>query len=173
MDTTALIWLIVGIVVVSLIAAVAENGTIGRDNDLPWKIRDDMRFFVRTTKGHVVIMGRLNYEAMGRPLPHRRNIVVSRDPAYSAEGCETATSIESALKRAEEGGEGEAFVIGGAQIYALGFPYAHRFYRTRVLAEVEGDVKFPNVSLEGWTCEEILSGQKNEETDQRFMAHIL
>lgn len=157
---------------VSLIAAVAENGVIGRDNDLPWKIRDDMRFFVRTTKGHVVIMGRLNFEAMGRPLPHRRNIVVSRDSGYQAQGCETMTSIEDALLLAEEGGEEEAFVIGGAQIYALAFPYAHRFYRTRVLATVEGDVNFPDVSLEGWTREEVLRGERSDDNEHAFIVEL-
>ncbi len=154
---------------VTLIAAVAENGTIGRDNDLPWNIRDDMRFFVRTTKGHAVIMGRLNYEAMGRPLPHRRNIVVSRNPDYVAEGCETTTSIEAALQMAEGGGEDEAFVIGGAQIYALAAPYAHCFYRTRVLAQIDGDVKFPALSLEGWDGQELLQGEKSEENEHAFI----
>lgn len=157
---------------ISLIAAVAENGVIGRDNDLPWKVRDDMRFFVRTTKGHVVIMGRLNFEAMGKPLPNRRNIVVSRDENYVAEGCETTTSIEAALRLADDGGQEEAFVIGGAQIYALAFPYAHRFYRTRVFARVDGDVYFPDVSLDGWESHRLASGDKSEDNEHAFVIEL-
>ncbi len=158
---------------VSLIAAVAQNGVIGRDNDLPWKIRDDMRFFVKTTKGHVVIMGRLNFDAMGRPLPHRRNIVVSRNADYRAEGAEVMTSIEAALRAAEASGEEEAFVIGGAQIYRLALPYAHRFYRTRVLADVPGDVFFPEMSLDGFVVEELFSGQASSENEHPFVVELL
>jgi dihydrofolate reductase len=158
---------------VSLIAAVAENGVIGRDNDLPWKIRDDMRFFVQTTRGHVVITGRLNYEAMGRPLPGRRNIVVTRDASFVAPGCETTTSIEEALARAEEGGENEAFIIGGAQIYRLALPYAHRFYRTRVLSEVRGDVVFPQFEDTGWHVNEVQRGEANSENEHPFVIELL
>lgn len=158
---------------VSLIAAVAENGVIGRDNDLPWRIRDDMLFFVKTTRGHAVIMGRLNFEAMGRPLPGRRNIVVTRDTSYVAEGCETVTAIEEALERAEEGGEDEAFVIGGAQIYRLALPYAHRFYRTRVLAEVRGDVVFPEFSPDDWQVEELFRGEVSLDNEHPFVVELL
>lgn len=157
---------------VSLIAAVADNGTIGRDNDLPWKIRDDMRFFVQTTRGHVVIMGRLNFEAMGRPLPGRRNIVVTRDAGYVREGCETSNSIEEALLLAEAGGEEEAFVIGGAQIYQLALPFAHRFYRTRVLAEVPGDVIFPEVAQEEWRVVELLRGEASPDNEHAFVVEL-
>ena len=158
---------------VSLIAAVAENGVIGRDNDLPWKIKDDMRFFVRTTKGHTVIMGRLNFDAMGRALPHRRNIVVSRDAGTTAEGCFVVGSIEAALRLAEAEGEDEAFIIGGAQIYALALPFAHRFYRTRVLAHVAGDVFFPPDSLADWTVSEIESGPSSDVNEHPFVVELL
>lgn len=158
---------------VSLIAAVAANGVIGRDNDLPWKIRDDMRFFVQTTRGHVVIMGRLNFEAMGRPLPHRRNIVVTRDASYVVPGAETTQSIEEALERAEDGGEQEAFVIGGAQIYRLALPYAHRFYRTRVLAEVPGDIVFPEFSSVGWRVETLTKGEVSPDNQHPFVIELL
>jgi dihydrofolate reductase len=157
---------------VSLIAAVAENGVIGRDNDLPWKIRDDMKFFVKTTKGHPVIMGRLNFVAMGRALPGRRNIVVSRDVGFQAEGCESATSVSQALQMAAEEEREEAFVIGGAQIYQQALPYAHRLYLTRVLAEVEGDVFFPPVSLEGWSREELLTGAASEQNQHAFVVEL-
>src|SRR4051812_37670385 len=117
---------------ISLIAAVANNGVIGRNNALPWRIRDDMRFFMHKTLGHHVITGRKNYEAMGHPLPRRQNIVVTRDPAFLAE-CPVVTSVPAALELARAAGEGEAFIIGGAQIYAVALPLADVFYRTRVL----------------------------------------
>ena len=158
---------------VSLIAAVAENGVIGRDNDLPWKIRDDMRFFARTTKGHPVVMGRLSFEAMGRPLPGRRNIVVSRDARFHADGCESATSIAQALQMAAAKENEETFVIGGAQIYEQALPYAHRFYRTRVLANVEGDVLFPSAPFEGWSRTEIFSGVASDENEHAFVVELL
>jgi dihydrofolate reductase len=127
---------------VSLIAAVANNGVIGRHNALPWRIRDDMRFFMHKTLGHHVITGRKNYEAMGHPLPRRPNIVVSRHADYAAE-CPVVTSVPEALELARAAGESEAFVIGGAQIYALALPLADVFYRTRVLADVAGEIVFP------------------------------
>jgi dihydrofolate reductase len=134
---------------ISLIAAVARNGVIGRDNQLPWRIRDDMRFFVRKTTGHHIITGRRNYEAMGKPLPRRPNIVISRDPSFRAE-CAVVSSLGAALDMARAAGETEAFVIGGAQIYALALPIAHCFYRTRVLADVPGDVSFPAFDESEW-----------------------
>lgn len=134
---------------ISLIAAVAENGVIGRNNALPWRIRADMRFFVQKTTGHHVITGRRNYEAMGRPLPRRPNIVISQDPSFRAE-CTVVSSLEGALDVARAAGESEAFVIGGAKIYALALPIADCFYRTRVLADVPGDVVFPPFDESEW-----------------------
>lgn len=147
---------------VSLIAAVAENGVIGRQNDLPWKIQSDMRFFRDTTRGHVVITGRKNYEAMGRALPQRTNLVVSRDPEFLAPGAEVCSSLEAALARARESGESEAFVIGGAELYARALPYAHDFYRTRVLAAVPGDVVFPPYDESEWSVSEIARHPQSE-----------
>ena len=134
---------------VSLIAAVASNGVIGRNNQLPWRIRDDMLFFKSKTLGHHVITGRKNYEAMGRPLPRRPNIVVSRNPAFSAP-CPVVRSLAEALDLARAAGETEAFVIGGAQLYAEALPIADLFYRTRVLADVPGDVVFPPFDEGEW-----------------------
>ena len=160
---------------VTLIAAVAENGTIGRDNNLPWTIKEDMRFFVRTTKGHTVVSGRKNFEAMGRPLPKRRNIVITRQVGWSLShldsgaNYETAPSIVDAFIAAEAAGESEAFVIGGAQIYAAAFPYAHRFYRTRVLSQVKGDVFFPEIDLSNWAMSELASHEPDAENEYGFV----
>lgn len=140
---------------ISFVVAIAENGIIGRDNNLPWKLSGDMAFFKRVTMGKPVIMGRKTWESLPRrPLPGRPNIVVTRDPAYVAEGAEVATSAEAALARgialAEEAGVGEVAVIGGAQLYAETFDRATRLYITEVHAAPEGDVSFPGFDRRQW-----------------------
>lgn len=160
---------------VSLIAAIAQNGAIGRNNDLPWSLRDDMRFFVETTRGRTVVTGRKNFEAMGRPLPGRRNIVVTRKPAAfgDAGGVECVSSVEQALRLAQSAREREVFVIGGAQIYAEALPYAHCFYRTRVLANVEGDVYFPAFSADGWRIEPLFRREADARNQHPFVVEKL
>ena len=148
---------------VSLIAAVAENGVIGRNNDLPWRLPIDMKFFRQKTTGHFVITGRKNYEAMGRPLPKRENIVIARTPGYEAPGCRVVPTLDAALGIARGAGEEEAFIIGGAQIYRLALPVADRFYLTRVHANVDGDVLFPAFDQSEWT----LSSSERHEPDDR------
>jgi dihydrofolate reductase len=158
---------------VSMIAAVAKNGVIGRDNQLPFRQRDDMRFFVRTTKGHTVITGRRNFDAMGRPLPGRRNLVVTRDRSRTFSGAETVTSVAEALRLADAAGESEAFIIGGAEIYALAFPYAHVFYRTRVLSEIEGDIYFPEIDLSDFVLETLTAGKADQDNEFDFVIEQL
>lgn len=158
---------------VSLIAAVAENGVIGRDNQLPWRIRDDMRFFVEKTRGHSVVTGRRNYDAMGRALPGRRNIVVSRNAGLVLPDAVTVTSIEQALRLAQTEGEQEAFVIGGAEIYRLALPYAHRIYRTRVLARVRGEVRFPAFDESEFSTEELRRGEQGGQNEHPFVIELL
>lgn len=157
---------------VSLIAAVAQNGVIGKNNDLPWRLRDDTRWFKQTTLGHHVITGRKNYEAMGRPLPRRVNVVVSRDVSFRAT-CPVVTSLEAALELARQAGETEAFVIGGAQIYALALPLADTFYRTRVLADVPGDVFFPSFDESEWSVERIGEHARDEHNEHAFVIEKL
>ncbi len=132
---------------VSIIVAVAQNGVIGDKNALLWHISEDMRFFKRTTSGHPVIMGRKTYESLGRPLPNRTNVVISRT-ADHIEGCTVARSLEEAVAMfpAQE----EIFIIGGAQIYALALDVADRIYLTRVEHDYEGDTSFPAWSESGW-----------------------
>jgi dihydrofolate reductase len=149
---------------VSLIAAVARNGVIGRDNQLPWRIRDDSRYFMHKTLGHHVITGRKNYEAMGKSLPRRPNIVVTRNPGFLAD-CPVVGSLGAALELARAAGETEAFVIGGAQLYAEALPIADVFYRTRVLADVAGDVIFPAFDEGQWDVhvdDEHVADERNE-----------
>jgi dihydrofolate reductase len=133
-------------VIVSLIVAVSENGVIGRDGRLPWKLPADMARFKAVTMGHPIIMGRKTYESIGRPLPGRRNIVVSSRPDFSPPGIEVVPSWETALERVR--GEPEVFVIGGAVLFRNAFPDASRLYLTLVKGEVQGDTFFelPNPS---------------------------
>jgi dihydrofolate reductase len=127
----------------SLICAMASNGIIGRNNGLPWHLPEDLRYFKATTMGHSIIMGRKTWESIGRPLPGRTSIVVTRDADYVAEGAKVVYSMQDALRLAESiaviDGTEEAFVIGGAALYATAMPIADRFHLTRVHAEVEGD----------------------------------
>lgn len=135
-----------GSMTVSLIAAVAANGVIGRDGDLPWRLPADLRFFKRVTMGHHLIMGRKTWASIGRALPGRTIIVLTRSVEPLRDLPPTvhvARSLDEALERARAAGDPEAFVAGGAQIYALALPRADRLYLTRVAAEVEGDVSFP------------------------------
>lgn len=133
----------------SLIAAVAANGVIGSDNALPWRLPEDLKRFKALTLGHPVIMGRRTHESIGRPLPGRRNIVISRNAAYRAEGCEVAASLGEAINACISA-EDEIFVIGGAQIYAAAMQWAQRLYLTEILADFDGDARFPDFDREAW-----------------------
>ena len=132
---------------VSIIVAVAKNGVIGDKNSLLWHISEDLRFFKRTTSGHPVIMGRKTYESLGRPLPNRTNVVISRT-ATAIEGCTVAHSLEEAVAMFPH--DEEIFIIGGAQIYALALDIADRIYITRVEHEYEGDTSFPTWDESQW-----------------------
>jgi len=125
----------------TLIVAYSTNRAIGRDNALPWKLPGDLAHFKRSTLGHPIIMGRKTWDSLGRPLPGRSNIVISRNAAFNAPGAILAPTLEAAV--AACGDIDEAFVIGGAQIYAQALPLARRVLATEVHAEVEGDAFFP------------------------------
>jgi dihydrofolate reductase len=138
----------------ALIWAMARNRTIGRHNALPWYLPEDLKYFKRVTLGKPVIMGRKTWDSIGRPLPGRANIVISRDAGFQAAGARVVRSLEEALALAEKicliDGAQEAVVIGGAQIYALALPRADRLYLTQVHADVEGDAFFPPLDLSLW-----------------------
>lgn len=133
----------------SLIAAVAANGVIGSDNALPWRLPEDLKRFKALTMGHPVIMGRKTFESIGRPLPGRRNIVISRNAGYQAEGCEVANSLSAALDSCQADSN-EIFVIGGAQIYAEALPQARRLYLTEIRRDFAGDARFPAFDRHHW-----------------------
>ena len=135
----------------SLIAAVARNGVIGRDNQLLWHLPGDMRHFRETTRGKPVIMGRKTWESLPekfRPLPGRLNVVVSRTPDYAAPGAVLAGSLEDALGKAGE--DDEVFVIGGAELYCQALPLAERLYLTEISADFDGDTRFPEIPPDEW-----------------------
>jgi len=141
--------------IVSAIAAVAENGVIGNNGDLPWHLPDDMKYFQRTTKGHHVITGRKNYESIPhkyRPLKDRVNIVVTRNINYDAAGALVVGSLNAGLEIAQLANEREAFIIGGGQIYreALTLRVIDRLYLTIVHSDVEGDTHFPQLDPSEW-----------------------
>ena len=131
----------------TLIVARARNGVIGRENQLPWRLPEDLAFFKRTTMGAPIIMGRKTHESIGRALPGRRNIVVSRDGTRRYEGCDVVTSLEAALALEPTK---EAFLIGGAQLYRDGFERADKLIVTEIDADFDGDTRFPAPDPELW-----------------------
>ena len=133
---------------ISLIVAAATNGVIGSEGELPWHLPDDLRNFKRLTTGKPIVMGRKTHESIGRPLPERRNVVITRDPGYEAAGCDIVSSPEAAMDLLH--GAGEVMVIGGGQVYAAFLPLADRIYFTRVHAEIDGDVMFPELDENQW-----------------------
>ena len=141
----------------SLIAALGENRVIGVDNSMPWHLPGDFKYFKATTLGKPIIMGRKTWDSLGRPLPGRLNLVVTRQADLQLEGAEVFTSLESAVTRAEawakEQGVDEVMLIGGAQLYAQGLPQADRLYLTRVALSPEGDAWFPEVDPAQWVLE--------------------
>ncbi|PLZ01815.1 diacylglycerol kinase [Burkholderia sp. WAC0059] len=157
----------------TLIVARARNGVIGRDNQLPWRLPEDLAFFKRTTMGAPVIMGRKTHESIGRPLPGRRNIVVTRDARKRFEGCDTAASLDAALAIAASDGASEAFLIGGAQLYAEGLGKANRLLVTEITADVDGDATFAAPDPAHWreTSRETRHAGPPNDFDFAFVAY--
>ena len=133
---------------ISLIVAAATNNVIGRDGELPWYLFEDLKRFKRLTTGKPIIMGRRTYESIGKPLPDRRNIIISSRDGLEIEGCEVVATPEDALKLAA--GAEEVMVIGGGKVYEQMLPMADRIYMTRVHASVDGDTYIPDISEDEW-----------------------
>jgi len=140
---------------------MAENGVIGRANALPWHLPNDLKRFKALTTGHSIVMGRRTFESIGRALPGRRTIVITRNPDFSAPDVELARSLDAALELTA--GEDEVFVVGGAELYRAALPRADRLYLTLVHAEVRGDVRFPAWDPASWQLVEFVRFT----TDQR------
>lgn len=142
------------LVPVAMIAAMDRNRVIGVDNQLPWYLPEDLRFFKRMTQAKPLVMGRKTYQSIGRPLPGRLNIVVTRDPGFQHDGLRVCHDLASALTLADQqaiiDGAEEIMVMGGAEIYAQALPFASRLYLTEVEVEVEGDARFPELDPAEW-----------------------
>ena len=142
---------------IALIAAVARNGVIGRDNQLPWHLPGELKYFKAVTLGKPVVMGRKTFESLGKPLPGRTNIVITRDKNFGVDAAVIVVgSIDAALRRADviaqRDGASEIMVIGGAEIYRQALPLADVLYLTEVQADVDGDAHFPDVDFAQWQC---------------------
>ncbi len=163
--------------VLTIIVAAAENGVIGRDNDMPWRLSTDLKRFKALTLGKPIVMGRRTWDSIGRPLPGRTIIVVSRDPGFRAEGAETAASLEEGIalgrRLAEAAGVDEVYIGGGGKIYAQALPLARRVRLTRVLASIEGDTHFPALDPAEWrlvSSEDVPAGEKDSHAT-RYMVY--
>jgi len=154
------------------IVAVAQNRAIGKDNDLIWRLSNDLKHFKNVTQGHCIISGRKNYESIGRPLPGRTNIILTRDTSYQAEGCEVVHTLKDALKIAEKIGDLSPFIIGGGEIYRMTLPYVDTLYYTEVHQEFDADVFFPELTNQ-WqeiSREKHLKDEKNQ-CDYSFVVY--
>jgi dihydrofolate reductase len=160
-------------VIVSIIAAMDRKRGIGVDNKLPWRLSADLKRFRELTMGHHIIVGRKTFESIGRPLPGRRMIVVTRDRNYKAEGCDLAHSVEDAVNLARERGESETFICGGAEIYAQSIDVADRMYLTLVAAEVAADTFFPEFDEQEWGERESFYQPADEKNQYPFIFKTL
>ena len=151
---------------ISIIVAVSTNNVIGAHGKLPWRLSDDLKRFKRLTMGKAIVMGRLTWESIGRPLPGRRNIVLTRQTAFMPEGCDVVASAAEALAAAAD--SEEIMIIGGSQVYELFFPQASRLYVTRVHAEIEGDVFFPEIDEGAWRLIDSEAHEANDSNQYAF-----
>ncbi|KAA3620109.1 MAG: dihydrofolate reductase [Calditrichaeota bacterium] len=155
----------------SIIVAMAKNRVIGRENQLPWRLSDDLKLFKKHTMGHSIVMGRKTWESIGRALPGRENIVLTRDKSYVVAGCTVIHSLQDLTINASV--RPEIFIIGGASLYAAALPRASRLFLTEVDAEVTGDVYFPEFDLAEWDEQERWEFQKSEKNEFGFVFRIL
>jgi dihydrofolate reductase len=151
---------------IALIYAQSENGVIGRDNDLPWHLPEDLKHFKRLTTGHTIVMGRKTFDSIGRALPNRRSVIMTRQPDFAAEGCDVVGSWEEALEATRN--EPLVFVIGGAGVFQVAMPQAERVHRTMVHATIPGDVVLEDLNPAEWD----LVSSEEFEADERH-AHNL
>lgn len=155
----------------SIIVAAAQNNAIGKGNKMLWHMSEDLKFFKKTTSGHTVIMGRKTYESLGKPLPNRRNIVITRQAEYNADGVEVVHSLKEALALCSP--DEENFIIGGAEIYAQAMDKVHRIYFTLIYDEFDADTYFPPIIQDLWqlTSESFHNADEKNPYDYNFMIY--
>lgn len=156
---------------ISLIWAMDENRAIGLNNQLPWYLPEDLKFFKRTTMGHPIAMGRKTWDSIGRPLPGRENIVITRNPAFTCDSCTVLNSVEALVEYSKQK-EDEIFVIGGAEIFKLVLPHADRLYVTRIYEEFEGDTFFPELTMSEWVLISKEKGLRDEKNPYDYKFEI-
>ena len=147
---------------ISFLWAEDQNGLIGKENDLPWRLPADLQYFKDTTMGHPIVMGRKTYESIGRPLPGRTNIILTRDTEYKVKGCLVFHSKEELLQWIEQN-ESEVFITGGSDIFQLFLDQVDRLYVTKIFATFDGDTYFPKINWENWRLISSEKGPKREE----------
>jgi dihydrofolate reductase len=159
----------------SIVVAISRNGVIGQDNQLPWHLPEDLKYFKQLTMGKPIVMGRKTYESIGRPLPGRTNIVITRNARWQAEGVTVVNSLEAAIKTAEQAcidsGASEAMVIGGSEIYRQALDRADRLYITEVNVEIEGDAYFPDINYAQWNQLERVCGDDAASLEHSFLVY--
>jgi dihydrofolate reductase len=149
--------------IISTIVAKAKNNVIGKDNDIPWYLPADLKYFKKITTGHHILMGRKCFQSIGKPLPKRTNVIITQNPFFLVSNCYIANSVEESLQIAHDNGEEEAMIIGGGQIYELTKHLWDRMYITEVEAEIDGDIYFPVMNMENWE----LSSKKDHKKDEK------
>jgi dihydrofolate reductase len=159
--------------IISTIVAVAKNNVIGKDNDIPWYLPADLKYFKKITTGHHIVMGRKCYESIGRPLPKRTNVVVTRNPFFMATGCLITHNVAEAVQLAEANGEDEVFIIGGGQIYEIALPHVDRIYLTEVDLEVDGDIFFPEIDPQNWNLIKETKHEADEKNEYNYTFKVL
>jgi dihydrofolate reductase len=137
---------------ITLVAAIASNNVIGKENSLPWNIPEDLKRFKQMTSGHTILMGRKTFDSIGRPLPNRQNIVMTKDENFEKEGIKVINDFDEALELIKESNE-DIFIIGGSKIYELFEPVANSLAITRILKDFEGDAFFPDINWDLWQIE--------------------
>lgn len=152
--------------IVSMVVAISENNAIGKDNQLLWYLPRDLRHFKTITSGHTVIMGRKTFDSVGRPLPNRRNIVITRTKDLEIDGAEVVNGLEAALRLCEA--EDEVFIVGGAEIYKQAMPHTDRIYLTVVHERFEADTYFPEIDMDIWKETASESHQPDEKNNLAF-----
>ncbi len=155
---------------ISFVVAIGQNNVMGKDNAIPWHIPADLKFFKKVTMGHPIVMGRKTYDSIGKPLPGRENIIMTRNQHYAQEGCTIIHTVEELLKLEEK--NEEVCVIGGAEIFKITFPHADRLYLTKINHEFEGDTFFPDFDESEWKIISEEKGPKDEKNPYDYTFFI-